>query len=742
MENGSGPLAVAFMADRVREKVAALSEAVVLADGGDLRALAALHLEFRELGESWRGDFAADIIAACQRAESALDTAAAGSPGELSGAMRVVSECAGWLQAVICDDRDPRELPALGGLSDIGSAAAEASSSGHAWEEKDVLDPDPSLLADFVRESLEHLENSDVLLMALESGPADGESVNGIFRAFHTIKGVAGFLGFQGIQAFAHGTENLLDMARQGSLALDARILDVAFAAVDVLRRRIQWVAAHGGAAAPDDLIGAMRSTLERVEAAAQGKPDIAGQEAPVLLPAEPGMRLGEILVAAGKISAETVDRALRSQGQSGEGMPLGEALVRRAGVPAKEVGLALASQKKALESAATGALKETVKVEAARLDRLLDAIGELVIAESMVLGAPELKRSLSPALVQKIGQLDKITRELQEMGTSLRMVPIRPIFQKMQRLVRDLSKQSGKAVDFVAEGEETELDKTVVEKIGDPLVHMLRNSLDHGIESDPDARERAGKPRTAKVRFSAFQKGGSVCIEIADDGRGLDRDAILAKARERGLWREETAPSDKEIFGFIFEAGFSTAKQVTELSGRGVGMDVVKRNIESLRGRIDIQSRPGQGTTFSIWLPLTLAIIDGMVVRVGKERFIIPTLSIVRIVTPAAEAIHTFQDKGEMLRLQDELIPVYPMRGYLCGDDSKERRLFVVTESEGRKAAFPVDELLDQQQIVIKKLEEEFPPIPGISGGAILADGRVGLILDVDTLMKSEFQP
>jgi two-component system chemotaxis sensor kinase CheA len=387
-------------------------------------------------------------------------------------------------------------------------------------------------------------------------------------------------------------------------------------------------------------------------------------------------------------------------------------------------------------------ALKETVKVDATRLDRLLDAIGELVIAESMVLGSPELKRSLSPALVQKIGQLDKITRELQEMGTSLRMVPVRPTFQKMQRLVRDLSKNSGKAVDFVVEGEETELDKTVVEKISDPLVHMLRKSLDHGIESDPEERVRAGKPRTAKVRLSAFQKGGNVCIEITDDGRGLNRDVILAKARERGLWREEAPPSDKEIFGFIFEAGFSTAKQVTELSGRGVGMDVVKRNIESLRGRIDIQSRPGQGTTFSIWLPLSLAIIDGMVVRIGEDRFIFPTLSIVCIATPAPEAIHTVQGQGEMLRLQEELIPIYPLHGLLCGDHSGERRLLVVAEGEGRKAAFPVDELLDQQQIVIKKLEESFPPIPGISGGAILTDGRVGLILDVDALMKFGFQP
>jgi two-component system chemotaxis sensor kinase CheA len=271
----------------------------------------------------------------------------------------------------------------------------------------------------------------------------------------------------------------------------------------------------------------------------------------------------------------------------------------------------------------------------------------------------------------------------------------------------------------------------------------MLRNSLDHGIEADGEARRAAGKPGTATVRLSAFQKGGNVCIEIADDGRGLNREAILAKARERGLLAPGSEPSDKEVWGCIFEAGFSTAKQVTEISGRGVGMDVVKRNIEALRGRIDIRSEAGKGTVFSIWLPLTLAIIDGMVVRIGKERYVFPTLSIVRIVTFREEDRLTVRGKGEMLSIQDELVPLFPLPGWFPGGAAAAGdtpRILVIAESEGRKAAFPVDELLGQQQIVIKKLEEAFPEVPGISGGAILPDGRVGLILDMDTLMKLGF--
>jgi len=584
-------------------------------------------------------------------------------------------------------------------------------------------DADTSILSDFIIEACEHLEASDQHLLTLESDPGERSSLDAVFRAFHSIKGVAGFLALEGIKVLAHEAENLLDQIRTGAVKLSPRVMDCVFDCVAFLKGAVADL--KRGVGEEDDRRCQADSIAlrERISAILQGD---TGSES--------------WTAAAQQDANAAIPETLVPQAEGPEPEDAGS--LPQPGKPEQRGGMPVDAAVKTAPPATAIALKETVKVDATRLDRLLDAIGELVIAESMVLGSPELKRSLSPALVQKIGQLDKITRELQEMGTSLRMVPVRPTFQKMQRLVRDLSKNSGKAVDFVVEGEETELDKTVVEKIGDPLVHMLRNSLDHGIESDPEERVRAGKPRTAKVRLSAFQKGGNVCIEITDDGRGLNRDAILAKARERGLWREEAPPSDKEIFGFIFEAGFSTAKQVTELSGRGVGMDVVKRNIESLRGRIDIQSRPGQGTTFSIWLPLTLAIIDGMVVRIGGDRFIFPTLSIVCIATPAPDAIHTVQGQGEMLRLQEELIPVYPLHGLLCGDRSGERRLLVVAEGEGRKAAFPVDELLDQQQIVIKKLEESFPPIPGISGGAILTDGRVGLILDVDALMKFGFQP
>ncbi len=722
------------------DPVGALSEALVLAEVSDLQALGFLHLRFKDIGESAAGDYAGDVAALCAMAQAALERIIMGEAKDSAAEMARVGDCVVCLQGLLCEGRTPHELPMP---ADLGGNAPAAKPDLDAMQEVDVPDADPGLTADFVRESVEHLEYADVRLLALETEPSDSESINGLFRAFHTIKGVAGFLGFKTIQTFAHGTENMLDLVRQGTLAMDTHIIDVAFAAVDVLRRRMQWAATHGGQAAPDDLAVELRAVLDRVEAAAEGRPD--GVPAPALPTAEPGMRLGDILLASGTVHRDTLDCAVRAQDEA-RARPLGETLVKESGIPAKEVGLALRSQKLLRDTqvapvAQVAAVKETVKVEADRLDRLLDAIGELVIAETMIFQSRELKGISSPFLAKQMVSLDKITRDLQKMGTSLRMIPIRPVFQKMAKLLRDQAKKSGKQVEFQCFGDDTELDKTVVDKIGDPLVHMVRNSVDHGIEAKPADRIAAGKPAQAKVVLRAFQKGGSVCIQIQDDGRGLNREAILRKARERGLIADDGATlPDHEVWAFIFEAGFSTAEQVTDVSGRGVGMDVVRRNIEELRGRIDIDSRAGEGTTFSIWLPLTMAIIDGMIVKVRGQRLIFPTLSILRIVPLTPEETRTFLERGEMVLMQGELIPLFNLAEYVPGGqaDAGERALAVIVECGSRKAGLLVDELLGQQQVVIKGLGESLKHLPGVSGGAILSDGTVGMILDVDGLLQS----
>lgn len=594
------------------------------------------------------------------------------------------------------------------------------------FEEGVSPDADPGVLSDFINEAQEHLDQADQHLLALESDPSQSEAIDAVFRAFHSIKGVAGFLALRGIQSYGHESESLLDLVRQGKWKLDPATMDLVFEAVDMLKKRITWLREQGTERFPHDQAVLMAESMRRLKAA-------SGRGA--------GSRTREKSREPVPAGSAGDGEAMRAGARSGGTRPV-EMPAKGVEASAREQAALHGGHMEVGGSRSPGGSKETVKVEAERLDKLLDAIGELVIAESMIIQSPELKGKVSSRVIQQLALLDKITRDLQKMGTSLRMIPVRPVFQKMARLVRDLSHKNGKAVEFVSKGEETELDKTVVDKIGDPLVHMIRNAVDHGIEG-PEERGLSSKPAHATVRLSAYQKGGSVCIEVCDDGRGLNRDAILRKARDRGLINHDgSALQDHDVWKFIFEPGFSTAKVVTEVSGRGVGMDVVRRNIEDLRGRVDIRSRPGEGTTFSIWLPLTLAIIDGMIVRLDRERFIFPTLSILRVVTLRPEDLSTVAGRGELIDYQGEMIPVFRLdRLFAPGSsalDAKGERLAVIVESGGRKAALPVDELLGQQQIVIKGLGETLKQIEGLAGGAILADGCVGIILDVDGLMKA----
>ena len=319
-------------------------------------------------------------------------------------------------------------------------------------------------------------------------------------------------------------------------------------------------------------------------------------------------------------------------------------------------------------------------------------------------------------------------------------MIPLRSTFQKMARLARDVARKADKQVEFIMFGEDTELDKMVVDQIGDPLIHMVRNAVDHGLEPDAEARRAAGKPEVGRVELRAFHRGGKIYIEIEDDGRGLDRDAILAKARERGLVGPEDEPSDREVFQLIFHPGLSTARKVTDVSGRGVGMDVVRKNVEALRGQIDIQSRPGKGSIFTICLPLTLAIIDGMVLRVGNERYIMPTLSIQTTIRAENGMISSVHGRGLLLRLQGELIPVFRLDELFAIEGAETdltRAVIVIVENDGRRIGVVADELLGQQQIVIKPLGDGMQQMPGLSGGAIMPDGQVSLILDIAGLMK-----
>ncbi len=588
---------------------------------------------------------------------------------------------------------------------------------------------DTSLLASFIAESKEHLDSANVHLLTLETHPNDSEALDAVFRSFHTIKGITGLLDLNDIKDLAHEVESLLDGARKGDLVMSGAPIDIVFESIEMLKTMVDDLGESLRTGRQARTVVALPAHLGRIRAVASRAAETGD------IPYQPlGGKLGDILVESGKISRDVVETALSKQKATPEKKKLGEILIKEMGISGRDIAHALRSQKQ------PPALKEQIKVDHERLDRLIDTVGELVIAVSMVSQNARSADGPSPGLARHVAQLEKITRELQEMGTALRMIPVRPTFQKMGLLVRDLAKKSGKTVSFEMVGEDTELDKNIVDKIGDPLTHLIRNAVDHGLEGTSEERRISGKGEAGRIALRAFHKGGNIWIEVEDDGRGFNRNAIVAKAIERGMIRDADNLSDRDVFGLTFKPGFSTSETVTEISGRGVGLDVVQRNVESLRGQIEIDSEEGKGSVCRIRLPLTLAIIDGMVVRAGSERYIIPALSIIRSVKPEAGSVTTVLDRGELLSIQGNLIPLFRL-GTLFNVDGYERNpsnaVVVVVENAGRQAGLLTDELLGKQQTVIKPLGDNLTGLPGIAGGAIMPDGQVGLILDVGELVK-----
>ncbi|HYW50323.1 MAG TPA: chemotaxis protein CheA [Gemmatimonadaceae bacterium] len=556
-------------------------------------------------------------------------------------------------------------------------------------------DADLSLLADFIAESRESMTGAEAALLALEANPEDIEAINTVFRAFHTVKGTAAFMGLDRLAEFAHHAESLLSRVRDRELAYTQAVANLALRSNDVLAEFLdaveKSVQTQAAIALPSDYAELMHDLLN-VDAVLAG----IDTRAPAEAPAAPSLAI-----------APTVRRDAAPETAAGRGPT--------ARVAKSEADL-------------------SVRVRTDRLDRLIDMVGELVIAQSMIAADPAVMAAGQHDLVKKVSHAGKIMRELQDLSMSMRMVPLKSTFQKLTRLVRDVALKAGKVVELVTDGEDTELDRNMVDAIADPLVHMVRNAVDHGVEG-PAERERVGKPRAGRVKLAAFQQGGSVIVELRDDGRGLNRDRILAKAIEKGLVPANASLTDSEINALIFAPGFSTAEQVTDISGRGVGMDVVRRNIESIRGRIDIQSALGQGTTFQIRLPLTLAVTDGMLVRVGDERYIVPLTSISLSFRPEPDMLSMIPPNGEVVMLRGEVLPVVRLHQMFgirdAVTDPSEAILMIVGEGEFRVALL-VDQLLGQQQVVAKTLGDGVGEIPGISGGAILSDGRVGLIIDI----------
>jgi len=569
------------------------------------------------------------------------------------------------------------------------------------------LADDADLLREFITESREHLDNIEQGVLVLENSPSDAEVLNTIFRAFHTFKGGAGFLNLIPINRLAHVLESLLDLARQGKLAIDATVIELILRGRDVLKQFL------------DEIAGQMAGTRPRTPITIPT----------ALLKAEAQEVIeGKHLTAEKQAAAEPVEAA-----------PVA--------APMESTSSGSAAVDAAAEAARANlgpAPSAMVKVDTGKLDGLLDLVGEMVIAQSLVGQNFNDLAGLNPQAVRNITQLGRITKELQRVSMALRMVPIRGVFQKMSRVVRDIAIKQQKKVNFTTSGEDTELDRTVVEELNDPLLHMIRNSMDHGIES-PDKRLAAGKPAQGNLTLRAHHQGGNIVVEIEDDGAGLDKDRIFKKAVERGLAKAGDQLSDEEIFRFIFAAGFSTAEKITDLSGRGVGLDVVRRNIERLRGRVEISSQPGLGTKFKISLPLTLAIIDGFIVKVGEERYILPTLSVRESFRPQPGMVSRIQNRAEVVNVRGRIIPMLRL-SELFGVSNSSREatdgIVVVVEAGLDLRCLLVDGLLHKQEVVIKNLNDMMVHKNQLlAGAAILGDGLVGLILDVNALVHLEAQ-
>ncbi len=604
---------------------------------------------------------------------------------------------------------EPANQPTQGSTMTEEEAAAAIAAS----------DPvTPEMIDAFIEESTDLLDGVEQELLRAESEPIDPETVGRVFRAVHTVKGNAGFFWFTRVEQQCMALEEELDGYRTRGASIDhdaaGRFLDM----VDMIRGSIRAVAGAAGTVTSES-----PETVDRTGESGDGDG------------LSDGDALGKILVQMGEISEESLERALSRQQRR-----LGEILVSEEDVKPDSVEKALAEQAKRRTTGGTAneyaVSRKDIRVDTVKLDKLFDLVGELITAESMLLGGIESSENGGATLTKAASYLQKITREMQEITLSVRMIPLEATFGKMRRLVRDLARRFEKDVTIEISGEQTEMDKNVIEEVSDPLVHIIRNAIDHGIESATD-REAAGKPRTGTIRLSAKHEGNEIWITIADDGRGLDRDRILAKAIERGLVGEQDGElTDDQIYRFIFEPAFSTAGSVSEISGRGVGMDVVRQNTEKLRGKIDLSSEPGQGTTFILRIPLTLAILDGVTFEIGDTQFSVPTTDLVTFQSYSEESITGTGSGHHGFRLRDEVIPIIQ---YEHRDEIPDHGVIIVLQSADRTAALVVDRIVGYRQFVVRAMPAYIGRMRAVSGCSIQGDGSISFILDVGQLIAEE---
>ena len=639
------------------------------------------------------------------------------------------------------------------------------------------MDELQELLEDFLVEAFEMIEEMDQDLVELENNPDDLELLNKIFRVAHTIKGSGSFLNFDKLTHLTHHMEAVLDKARKGELKITPEIMDVILESIDAMKAILEYIRDNGNDEAPDVDVEPIVKELDKITKEGNVANEEEKKEEPKEEEKVGNLNLEEITpdnldeLDLSELSPEELDKVLdklvedmntspeeegieeveeieeskeKEESKEEQNVPAKTADTTPAKEEKKEVSKA--DQKKALKKSIVSVKEQTIRVDVKRLDQLMNLIGELVLAKNRLIKIYndveeryEGEKFLEE-LNQVVSSISIVTTDLQIAVMKTRMLPIGKVFNKFPRLVRDLSRELGKKVKLIIEGEETELDKSIIEEIGDPLVHMIRNAVDHGIET-PEERKKAGKPEEGTIWLKAYNEGNMIVIEIKDDGKGMDPEVLKQKAIEKGIITPSEAEnmSDKEAFMLIFKPGFSTAAKVTNVSGRGVGMDVVKTNIEKLNGIIEVDSVKGKGSTFKLKIPLTLAIIQALLVASQEDLFAVPLSNVIETVRIVEEDIYTIEGRS-VLKLRDEVLPLVHMADIFNIEKilEPEKYLYVVILGLGAtKIGLIVDRFIGQEEIVIKSLGEFLKGLPGIAGATIRGDGRVTLIVDVGSLMK-----
>ncbi|WP_149707996.1 chemotaxis protein CheW [Campylobacter concisus] len=635
------------------------------------------------------------------------------------------------------------------------------------------MDDMKEIMEDFLIEAFELIEQIDHDLVELESNPEDLELLNRIFRVAHTVKGSSSFLNFDVLTELTHHMEDVLNKARKGELKITPDIMDVVLESVDMMKGLLESIRDNGSdAAAGIDI----KNICVRLTQISEGEAPSAAAEAPAAAPAPEPVKEPEPATPAEEAAPEVSDAELSKLSDSEVEAEIERLLkVRKAEDQARRASKGIAPKSpeeiapaasaapapapkpapsrerdadKKVPAASSGAVaqEQTIRVEVKRLDHLMNLIGELVLGKNRLLKIYDdveeryEGEKFLEELNQVVSSLSLVTTDIQLAVMKTRMLPIAKVFNKFPRMIRDLSRDLGKQIDLEISGEETELDKSIVEEIGDPLVHIIRNSCDHGIE-DPETRKAMGKPEKGLVQLKAYNEGNHIVVEIVDDGKGLDADMLKSKSIEKGIIteREADAMSEKEAFGLIFRPGFSTAAKVTNVSGRGVGMDVVKTNIEKLNGIIDIESEVGKGTVMKLKIPLTLAIIQSLLVGTQEEFYAIPLASVLETVRVPIDDIYTIDGKN-VLRLRDEVLSLVRLSDVFGVEkvfDGGDHTYVVIIGVAEAKLGIIVDTLVGQEEIVIKSMGDYLQNIPGIAGATIRGDGRVTLIIDVGAMME-----